>query len=120
MNIITKYAHAHAHAWPRNPRAFKRNCNRLYLMASFSRELKVIDTTIEYAVARVGLKELKPEQREVVHSFASGKDVVVALPSGYGRSYCFALLPFVFDFLQAASKLKQALDANVPGPPRYA
>ena len=70
-------------------------------MASFSREPKVVDTAIDYAVARVGLRELKPEQREVIRSFASGKDVFVALPTGYGKSYCFALLPFVFDFLRA-------------------
>ena len=35
-------------------------------------------------------------QREAIRSFASGRDVFVALPTGYRKSFCFVLLPFVF------------------------
>ena len=41
--------------------------------------------------------ELKPEQEEAVASFVRGADVFVFLPTGYGKSLCFGLLPRVFD-----------------------
>ena len=35
--------------------------------------------------------------RQAVKSFCTGHDVFVCLPTGYGKSYCFVLLPLVFD-----------------------
>ena len=35
-----------------------------------------------------------------IKSFVEGNDVLVILPSGYGKSLCFALLPLVFDYLR--------------------
>ena len=45
----------------------------------------------------LGYDCLKPKQLEVVSEFMSGKDVFVCLPTGNGKSLCFALLPLVFD-----------------------
>ena len=42
---------------------------------------------------------LKPLQRDIIRSFCSGNDVFVSLPTGYGKSYCFVLLPLVFNHL---------------------
>ena len=49
-----------------------------------------------------GLKKVKKEQRRVIHSFVSGRDVFVSLPTGYGKSFCYALLPAVFDHLRSS------------------
>ena len=38
-----------------------------------------------------------PNQLEVVEAFVKGRDVIAVLPTGYGKSLCFACLPLVFD-----------------------
>ncbi len=40
-----------------------------------------------------GLENLKKDQREATREFVSGKHVRVALPTGYGKSYCRYALP---------------------------
>ena len=40
---------------------------------------------------------LKPKQETVVWVFLSGKGVFAALPTGYGKSLCYACLPYAFD-----------------------
>ena len=42
---------------------------------------------------------MKDKQKEAITSFVEGNDVLVILPTGYGKSLCFALLPLVFDCL---------------------
>ena len=48
------------------------------------------DSALKVAVARLGIEELKDKQKEAIESFASGKDVFVALPTGYGtrKNFC--------------------------------
>jgi len=38
-------------------------------------------------------------QEEAVKAFTEGKDVMVVLPTGYGKSMIYAILPLVFDFM---------------------
>ena len=45
----------------------------------------------------VGIEKLTEDQINVIYSFVCGKDVFVCLPTGSGKSLCFALLPLVFD-----------------------
>ena len=40
---------------------------------------------------------LKPQQQESVKSVYEGKDVFLWLPTGFGKSLCYEVLPFVFD-----------------------
>ena len=40
-------------------------------------------------------------QREIIFNFIRGKDVFVSLPTGAGKSLCFAVLPYLFDFLKS-------------------
>ena len=46
---------------------------------------------------QMGIQSLKPKQLEAISAFLSGKDVFVSLPTGYGESIIFALLPAVFN-----------------------
>ena len=46
-----------------------------------------MEAPIASSCAMMGVAELK--------SFVEGNDVLVILPTGYGKSLCFALLPLV-------------------------
>ena len=54
---------------------------------------------LDLASRRMGVDGLKPKQLEAIESFVSGKDTFVSLPTGYGKSVIFAILPLLFDFL---------------------
>ena len=72
-------------------------------MAKYSREQ--IDAAIVSAMQVFGLESLKHQQREAIREFVSGRDVFVSLPTGFGKSYCYALLPTVFDNLRTDKEL---------------
>ena len=55
-----------------------------------------INKIIYDVASSIGYPALKLEQRRVLKAFVEGKDVFVSLPTGYGKSLCYALLPFVF------------------------
>ena len=59
-----------------------------------------IDIAIKYAVAKLGFDSVKEKQHEAVKTFVSGKDTFVSLPTGYGKSLCYCLLPLVYDYLR--------------------
>ena len=44
---------------------------------------------------------LKAEQMKVVTSVLQGRDVFAVLPTGYGKTLCYAVLPGAFDYLQS-------------------
>ena len=51
-------------------------------------------------LARLAWKLLKPKQgKRYIAAFVSGNDVFVSLPIGHGKSFCYVLLPLVFDEL---------------------
>ena len=41
---------------------------------------------------------LKPQQKEAVNLVWDGKDVFILLPTGFGKSIIYELLPFLFDY----------------------
>ena len=59
-----------------------------------------VELAIKSAAKAIGVDELKPKQMSAVFSFVNGSDVFVALPTGYGKSICFAILPLVFNALR--------------------
>ena len=61
-------------------------------------ELRV-KAAIEAACRELGFDNLKPQQFEAVCKFIEGNDVFVALPTGFGKSVIFGVLPTTFDKL---------------------
>ena len=70
------------------------NASILATLAKRSRDVSVI---IDEAATSLGYTRLMYEQKKALHAFVSGKDVFISLPTGYGKSLCYALLPSVFD-----------------------
>ena len=56
-------------------------------------------TSLVKVVHCMDLHPLKPKQIEAIKSFESGKDTFVSLPTGYGKSIIFAVLPLLFDYM---------------------
>ncbi len=48
---------------------------------------------------RLGYRNLKELQMQVIVEFVMGQDVFAILPTGYGKSLCYACLPILYDKL---------------------
>ena len=57
-------------------------------------------TAVRFAMNQLGVSTLKDKQKEAIHNFVRGHDCFVILPTGYGKTLCYALLPLVFDHLR--------------------
>lgn len=62
-----------------------------------------IDAALQYACRKMEVEKLKPEQEQGIRAFLGGSDVFISLPTGYGKSLCFALLPHLFDHLRGCA-----------------
>ena len=57
-------------------------------------DIRMYVDVIHYAVERLGFTEIKSLlQLEVVLAIATGQDIFGVLPTGYGKSRCYACLP---------------------------
>ena len=61
---------------------------------------RLVSTALSDSLKLLGFKELRAKQEEVIRSFVKGNDVFVSLPTGSGKSLCYWVLPFVFNFLR--------------------
>ena len=52
---------------------------------------------LELSLQSIGIRQLKDKQEEAILTFLRGKDTFVSLPTGYGKSLIFGILPLVFD-----------------------
>ena len=59
---------------------------------------------ISKAAQSLGYSELKKEQHEAVMKFVTGNDVFISLPTGFGKSLCYIILPRVFDLILGIGK----------------
>ena len=55
---------------------------------------------IEESKRLLGIASLKEKQEAAIMSFLGGRDTVVSLPTGYGKSLIYALLPYAFDMIR--------------------
>ena len=62
-------------------------------------EEQVIDVAILEVFQKLGYDRPTQEQAQAIRSFVLGSDVFVMLPSGSGKSLCYASLPYSFDSL---------------------
>ena len=58
-----------------------------------------LDGIIVKAAGSLGYT-LKPEQKQALLKFVGGQDVFVSLPTVFGKSLCYILLPRIFDLLR--------------------
>ena len=65
-----------------------------------SYEAATIDEEVTASVVKIVGHRPTSEQLEVVKAFLSGRDVFVSLPTGSGKSVCFACLPQLFNRLR--------------------
>ena len=49
-----------------------------------------MDPVIETAVRKLGYSEAKEFQKKSIEEFVSGKDVFVSVPTGHGKTVCYA------------------------------
>ena len=60
-----------------------------------------IEEVVLRAVQRLGFADLRPQQMEqAIKTFMQGKDVFVTLPTGYGKSLIYSVLPYAYDELR--------------------
>lgn len=57
------------------------------------------------SIKELGYKAPTPDQEEVILKFVSRRDVFVSLPTGRGKSVCFASILLVFDKLRDLKNL---------------
>ena len=63
-----------------------------------------MERAIESACKRLGYSKLKEEQLRSVVDVLSGRDAFVSFPTGYGKSLCYAILPWAFDEVRSIDK----------------
>ena len=51
-------------------------------------------------IKELGLSSLKPKQVEAIQAFVNGNDVFVSLPTGYGKSLIYGILPLIYNKLR--------------------
>ena len=78
-----------------------------------NRTMSTGENALAIAAQALGYSTLKDKQIEVVRNFLEGHDVFGVLPTGYGKSICFACLPLIFDHL---SGLKESSIVIVVAP----
>ena len=60
----------------------------------------VVNSAVMGAFVELGYEKPTTEQKDAVFEFVKGRDVFVSLPTGAGKSLCFAVLPLAFNNLR--------------------
>ena len=60
-------------------------------------------------VQKMGYDRPTDDQKKAVEAFVLGKDVFISLPTGSGKSLCYACLSHVFDELRRRSGARECM-----------
>ena len=60
----------------------------------------MVQKALDEVISEMGLLPLREKQTEAVLSIVAGKDTFVTLPTGYGKSIIYGVLPLLFDKLR--------------------
>ncbi len=82
----------------RNIRTHKREIHWRFLHqpAGMAKKLSA-GFAVRAASRELGYSSLKQEQLDITVAFMLGQDVFAVLPTGFGKSLCFAVLPLAMD-----------------------
>ena len=69
----------------------------------------VFKAAVLHGVQMLGYDRPNEDQETAVNEFLKGRDVFVSLPTGAGKSLCFACLPLLFDYLRCHDKSSEVL-----------
>ena len=58
-----------------------------------------IEEAIQHGLGKLGYQSLRDGQQEVIEAYLKGKDVFFCSPTGSGKSLCYEIAPYVFDFV---------------------
>ena len=66
---------------------------------------------VSHALSKVGKigMDLKPELVQAIRHLYEGRDVFLWLPTGFGKSICYEILPFLFDFKLGQADIKNSM-----------
>ena len=66
-------------------------------------QLSVVESVAETVTTHLGYAKLKIEQKGVILSFVSGRDVFIVLPTSYGKTSCYCCLPVIYNQLKGTT-----------------
>ena len=72
------------------------------------------EESINFAASRLGIepRKLHEERKCVIFEYISKRDVLVGLPTGFGKSFIFQAAPLVIDFITKPRPSTKPVDNN--------
>ena len=70
---------------------------------------------MRFAMIELKVETLKDKQKEAICSFVNGRDCFVILLTGYSKTLCYVLLPYVFDLTPSFVETQEKISYSQPG-----